>query len=72
MDEPAKSRTDGLGMISDGLELPLSELPPVDESQIKIFADVLGKTLSQDELALQIHPSAIKAIHKPQRGGITD
>jgi xanthine dioxygenase len=34
---PAKSRSDGLGMISDGLELPLENLPPIDESKIQIL-----------------------------------
>jgi len=68
---PAKSRTDGLGMISDGLELPLSELPPVDESQIKILP-MCWKNPVTGKLALQIHPSAIKAIHKPNGDVITD
>ncbi|PMD24720.1 Clavaminate synthase-like protein [Hyaloscypha hepaticicola] len=68
---PAKSRSDGLGMISGGLELPLSELPPVDESQIKILP-MCWKNPVTGKLALQVHPSAIKAVHKPNGEVITD
>ncbi|KAG9243623.1 putative dioxygenase [Calycina marina] len=55
---PVRSRSDGLGMVSDGLELPLSDLSPVDEQDIK--------------LALIIHPSAIKAIHFPNGEVMSD
>jgi hypothetical protein len=34
---PAKSRSTGLGMESEGLELPLSELPEWEEGKIKIL-----------------------------------
>lgn len=68
---PAKSRSTGLGMESDGLELPLSELPPVDEKDIKILP-MCWKNPVTGNLALQIHPSAIKAIHLPNGGVMTD
>jgi xanthine dioxygenase len=68
---PAKSRTDGLGMISDGLELPFSELPPVNEKDIKILP-MCWKNPVTGNLAVQIHPSAIKAIHLPNREVMTD
>lgn len=34
---PARSRPTGLGIESDGLEMPLNELPEWDESKIKIL-----------------------------------
>ncbi|CAD6448397.1 2f991c80-5b31-447a-bbd8-49fe0e20ab61 [Sclerotinia trifoliorum] len=68
---PAKSRSTGLGMVSDGIELPLSELPPVDEKDIKILP-MCWKNPVTGNLALQIHPSAIKAIHLPNGEVMTD
>jgi len=68
---PAKSRSDGLGMVSEGVELPLSELPPVNEKDIKILP-MCWKNPVTGKLALQIHPSAIKAVHKPDGDVITD
>lgn len=68
---PAKSRSDGLGMVSDGTELPLSELPPIEEDKIKILP-MCWKNPVTGNLALQIHPSAIKAIHLPNGEVITD
>jgi alpha-ketoglutarate-dependent taurine dioxygenase len=59
---PAKSRSDGLGMVSEGKELPLSDLPPVNEADIKILP-MCWKNPVTGKLAVQIHPSAIKAIH---------
>lgn len=68
---PAKSRTDGLGMISEGKELPASELPPIDEKDIKILP-MCWKNPVTGNLAVQIHPSAIKAIHLPNGEVMTD
>ncbi|ESZ98303.1 putative dioxygenase [Sclerotinia borealis F-4128] len=68
---PAKSRSTGLGMVSDGIELPLSELPPVNEKDIKILP-MCWKNPVTGNLALQIHPSAIKAIHLPNGEVMTD
>ncbi|KAF8863103.1 Clavaminate synthase-like protein [Acephala macrosclerotiorum] len=68
---PAKSRSDGLGMVSDGLELPLSELPSINEADIKILP-MCWKNPVTGNLALQIHPSAIKAIHLPNGEVMTD
>ena len=68
---PARSRSDGLGMVSDGLELPLSDLPPINEADIKILP-MCWKNPLTGKLALQIHPSAIKAIHLPNAEVITD
>jgi alpha-ketoglutarate-dependent taurine dioxygenase len=68
---PAKSRTDGLGMISEGQELPASELPPIDEKDIKILP-MCWKNPVTGKLSVQIHPSAIKAIHLPNGEVMTD
>lgn len=68
---PAKSRSDGLGMVSEGLELPLSDLPPINEADIKILP-MCWKNPVNGQLALQIHPSAIKAIHTPNGEVMTD
>jgi alpha-ketoglutarate-dependent taurine dioxygenase len=67
----ARSRSDGLGMVSDDLELPLSELPPVNEADIKILP-MCWKNPVTGKLAMQIHPSAIKAIHLPNGEIMTD
>ena len=61
---PAKSRSDGLGMVSEGKELLATDLPPVDQKDIKILP-MCWKNPVSGKLALQIHPSAIKAIHLP-------
>jgi alpha-ketoglutarate-dependent taurine dioxygenase len=68
---PARSRSDGLGMVSDGLELPLSDLPPINEADIKILP-MCWKNPLTGKLALQIHPSAIKAIHLPNGKVVND
>jgi len=58
----AKSRSDGLGMVSEGLELPYSELPPIDETKVKVLPMCWRNPVS-GELALQIHPSAVEKLH---------
>ena len=68
---PAKSRSDGLGLFSDGTELPETELPPVDESKIMILP-MLWKNPVTGMLALQIHPSAIRKIHLKDGSVIDD
>jgi alpha-ketoglutarate-dependent taurine dioxygenase len=67
----AKSRSDGLGMISEGLEIPLDNLPEIDESKIKILP-MCWKNPVSGKLALQIHPSAIKALHLGDGTKVTD
>lgn len=59
---PCKSRSDGLGLISSGAELPLDALPPVDEDKIKILP-MCWKNPVTGRLALQVHPSAVQALH---------
>jgi xanthine dioxygenase len=58
----AKSRTDGLGMLSEGLELPDSELPAIENSKILILP-MVWKNPVTGRLAVQIHPSAVRKIH---------
>jgi alpha-ketoglutarate-dependent taurine dioxygenase len=67
----AKSRSDGLGLISEGKELSESKLPPIESSKIKILP-MVWKNPVTGNLSLQIHPSAIKAIHLSSGGKITD
>lgn len=59
---PARSRSDGLGMESEGLELPCSSLPPIDEAKIKILP-LCWKNPLTGELALQVHPSAVQKLY---------
>ncbi|KAF4323965.1 hypothetical protein BBO99_00002373 [Phytophthora kernoviae] len=68
---PAKSRSDGLGLVSEGLELPFDQLPPIDKKDIKILP-MCWKNPVTGKLALQIHPSAIIAIHYPDGSKMTD
>lgn len=59
---PARSRSDGLGMVSDGLEIPYADLPAIDESKIKILP-MCWRNPVTGQLALQIHPSAVEKLH---------
>lgn len=57
-----KSKSDGLGLVSDGLELPRSELPEIDESKVQILP-MCWRNPVTGKLALQVHPSAIEKLH---------
>lgn len=59
---PSKSRSDGLGIVSDGLEFSRSELPEIEESKIKIFP-MCWRNPVTGKLALQMHPSAVEKLH---------
>ena len=59
---PARSRSTGLGLHSEGLELPESDLPAIDEKKIMIFP-MAWKNPVTGKLALQVHPSAVRKIH---------
>jgi len=67
----AKSRSDGLGLISEGKELSTEDLPPIDENKIKILP-MCWKNPITHKLALQIHPSAIQALHLADGSVISD
>lgn len=58
----SKSRSDGLGLVSDGLELPTDQLPRINESKIKVLP-MCWKNPVTGKLALQVHPSAVQALH---------
>lgn len=66
----ARSLSTGLGLHTEGRELPQSELPPVDPAKIKIMPMVWKNPVTGD-LALQVHPSAVLRIHKAD-GSIID
>lgn len=66
----AKSRSDGLGLISDGLELADTDLPPVDVAKVQVLPMVWKNPVS-GKLALQMHPSAVRKIHL-QSGKVID
>jgi len=57
----AKSRSNGLGLVSDDLELPDSQLPPIDVEKIKTLP-MCWKNPVTGKLALQIHPSAVQKL----------
>lgn len=59
---PARALSDGLGIHSDSLELPRSELPAVEEEKIKVFP-MVWKNPVTGRLALQVHPCAIEKLH---------
>ncbi|KAK4179213.1 hypothetical protein QBC36DRAFT_323031 [Triangularia setosa] len=58
----AKSRPDGLGMVSEGKEIPLEDLPPIEEDKVQILP-MCWKNPVTGKLALQVHPSAIRKLH---------
>lgn len=59
----AKSRSDGLGMVSAGLEIPDSDLPAFeDPSDLQILPMVWQNPVTK-QFALQIHPSVVNKIH---------
>ncbi|KDQ15603.1 hypothetical protein BOTBODRAFT_54500 [Botryobasidium botryosum FD-172 SS1] len=51
----------GLGLETEGLELPLSELPEWDESKIKVFP-MLWKNPVTGELHYQVHPAGVSEL----------
>jgi len=58
---PAHSRSTGLGLETEGLELKLDELPEWEESQVKIFP-MIWKNPKTGDLHFQVHPSAIQEL----------
>jgi alpha-ketoglutarate-dependent taurine dioxygenase len=67
----AKSRPDGLGLISEVLETPLENLPPIDEAKIQTLP-LVWKSPITNALALQIHPSAVRKLHLADGSTIDD
>lgn len=67
----ARSRSDGLGLVSAGRELALTDLPPIDEAKVQILP-LVWKNPVTGRLALQAHPSAVRKIHLPDGTVIDD
>ena len=57
----ARSRSDGLGLVSEDKELSVDQLPPIDESKICTLP-MCWKNPVTERLALQVHPSAIQKL----------
>lgn len=57
----ARALPTGLGLETEGLELPLDQLPPWTEDKVKTFP-ALWKNTGTGGLHLQIHPSAISSL----------
>ncbi|CCC11790.1 hypothetical protein SMACR_04772 [Sordaria macrospora] len=58
----AKSRSTGLGLVSEGKEMPLEELPEIEQDKIQILP-MCWRNPVTGKLALQIHPSAVRRLH---------
>ncbi|KAJ3076443.1 hypothetical protein HDU98_003307 [Podochytrium sp. JEL0797] len=59
---PTKSNSVGLGLISEGKELALDQLPAFETDKIKTLPAV-WKNPTTNALHLQIHPSAVHELH---------
>ncbi|KAL4806822.1 taurine catabolism dioxygenase [Aspergillus unguis] len=68
---PAHSKPTGLGLYSENLELPDSELPPIEKEKIQILP-MVWKNPGTGNPALQIHPSAVRKIHLKDGSVIDD
>ncbi|KAH9486196.1 Alpha-ketoglutarate-dependent xanthine dioxygenase xan-1 [Psilocybe cubensis] len=58
---PANAMSTGLGIESEGLELPLEELPEFEESKIKTLP-ILWKNPVTGDLHFQVHPCGVKEL----------
>ncbi|KAJ5681582.1 uncharacterized protein N7477_001522 [Penicillium maclennaniae] len=58
----AKSRSNGLGIVFEGLELAMDELPPFDESKIKIYP-MAWKNPVTGKLAMMVYPTCVRKLH---------
>ncbi|KAI1374513.1 Clavaminate synthase-like protein [Hypoxylon crocopeplum] len=58
----AKSRSDGLGIVSQGLEIPMDDLPPIEEDKIQVLP-LCWRNPVTAKLALQVHPSPVRKLH---------
>jgi alpha-ketoglutarate-dependent taurine dioxygenase len=67
----AQSRSDGLGIESEGHELDISELPPVEEDKIQRLP-MVWKNPETGKLHLQVHPSAVRKLHLKDGSVIDD
>lgn len=58
----ARARSDGLGLVSEGREIPLADLPAIDDAKIQILP-MCWRNPVTGRLALQVHPSAVRKLH---------
>ncbi|CAK7562584.1 MAG: Alpha-ketoglutarate-dependent xanthine dioxygenase xan-1 [Sporothrix epigloea] len=58
----AKSRSDGLGLLTEGRELSEDELPPIEQEKIQVLP-MCWRNPVTGKLALQVHPSAVRRLH---------
>ncbi|KAG7286707.1 Alpha-ketoglutarate-dependent xanthine dioxygenase xan-1 [Staphylotrichum longicolle] len=58
----ARSRADGLGLVSEGREVPLAQLPPFERGEVQILP-MCWRNEVTGRLALQVHPSAVRRLH---------
>lgn len=58
----AKARSNGLGLVSDGLELPEEDLPAIDGSKVKKYP-MVWKNPQTGKLALMTYPVPVRKIH---------
>lgn len=58
----AKARSNGLGIVSEGLEFPDEDLPPVEESKVRIYP-MAWKNPVTGKLAMMVYPTPIRKIH---------
>ncbi|KAJ5952337.1 uncharacterized protein N7479_010750 [Penicillium vulpinum] len=58
----AKSRSNGLGIISEGLELAEDQLPPFEASKIRVYP-MAWKNPVTGKLAMMVYPTCVRKIH---------
>lgn len=59
----ARSRPDGLGLVSEGRELDEADLPGgVDRAKVQVLP-MCWRNPEDGRLALQVHPSAVRRLH---------
>lgn len=58
----ARARSDGLGLVTEGKEIPLGDLPEIEEDKIQILP-MCWRNPVNGRLALQVHPSAVRKLH---------
>jgi alpha-ketoglutarate-dependent taurine dioxygenase len=68
----AKSRPDGLGMVSEDKELPLDALPPIEQASDIQILPMAWRNPVTGRFSLQIHPSVVRKIHLRDGGVIDD
>ena len=68
---PARALPTGLGLYTENRELPLSDLPPIDPSKT-LTLPMVWKNPVTGNPALQIHPSAVRKIHRDDGTVIDD